>query len=378
MRIHIVAPHFHPVTGGVETHIYKIAKGMVDRGHKVKVHTSVFTPEGARLNPKGKLDGISISRYKPALHLGYYRSMFVPKISDCDLIHMHAYGHLTNNYVISKYKDRYPLVLTTHHGPEMPRDGPVQEGMHRAYSLLTSRQLMHLQKIILISGAQRKWFLKKGVKRNRLVLIPNGVDDESFSEGSESLLAEYGIDCDYVLYLGRLHREKSVDHLLRAFSRLKRKGRRRLKLVIAGPDAGEGVNLDTLAEELGIYLDVVFTGRVTEEGKRGLIRNSLFVVLPSMYEAQGITILEAWAQGKGVIASRVGGVPYIIRHGKTGLLYRYGDIKALERLMMRAVSHPSFINKMGLRGKEIARRRFNWKILVEKTEKVYEEVVKKS
>lgn len=377
VRIHIVTPHFHPVIGGVETHVHKIAKGMVDRGHEVTIHTSIFAPDGNRLKEKENLEGISIRRYKPVIHLGYYRSLFVPKIARCDLIHMHAYGHLTNNYVTFRYKNKYPLVLTPHHGPEMPREGLLQEGMHGTYTLLTARGLNLFKRIILISECQKKWFLNKGVRKGRLVVIPNGVDDESFSEGADGVLAEYGIDRDYILYLGRLHKEKSIDHLLKAFSDLKRKGKKELKLVIVGPDAGEGTNLDALAEKLHIYLDVVFTGEVAEADKRALINNSLFLVLPSSYEAQGITILEAWAQGKGVIASKVGGLPYIVKHGKTGLLYKHGDIKTLKRLMARAVAHPSFMNNMGLRGKELAWKRYRWRTIIARTEKVYRDIAKR-
>jgi glycosyltransferase involved in cell wall biosynthesis len=94
-----------------------------------------------------------------------------------------------------------------------------------------------------------------------------------------------------------------------------------------------------------------------------------------MYEGFGIVILEAWALSKAVIASRVGGVPYIITDGADGLLYEWGDIDALAHQMESLLTDRDLAHKMGISGREKVIAKYTKSVVVSQIENIYEEVI---
>src|SRR3970282_2951872 len=155
----------------------------------------------------------------------------------------------------------------------------------------------------------------------------------------------------YILFVGRLHREKSLDHLLRAGAALRE---RDVSLVLAGPDAGGRRGLEAPAAALGLGDRIRFLGSVDESTKRDLLAGCECLVLPSFYEAQGITILEAWAQCRPVVARQGGGIPYLVRDGTDGLLYRWGDAATLADHLKKLLRDRSLADAMGRAGREKA------------------------
>jgi len=123
---------------------------------------------------------------------------------------------------------------------------------------------------------------------------------------------------------------------------------------------------------------VVFTGEVDEAAKRDLFSGALCLILPSFYEAQGIVIAEAWAQGRPVIASRVGGIPYLVDDGQDGLLYPYGDLAALAACLRRIAEDTSVASEMGRAGRDKARTSLTWEAIAPRYEELYESLVRQA
>jgi glycosyltransferase involved in cell wall biosynthesis len=154
-----------------------------------------------------------------------------------------------------------------------------------------------------------------------------------------------------LLYFGRLSPEKGVGDLLRAMQRLPG-----LRLVIAG-DGPERVRLEHLAVDLGLA-NVEFAGHMQGEELEHAIANSRFTVLPShAYETLGKTILESYAQGRAVVATDMGSRRELVDPGKTGLLYRTGDVEQLAATIKFLSSEPDLADKMGRAGREQVRQR---------------------
>ena len=126
-----------------------------------------------------------------------------------------------------------------------------------------------------------------------------------------------------VLYFGRLSPEKGVDDLLRAMRQVPK-----IRLIVAG-DGPQRASLQQLASSLRLG-NVEFVGQVGPVQRDSLIAQSRFTILPShAYETLGKTILESYAQSRAVIASDTGSRRELVHHGKTGLLYRCGDVNQL-------------------------------------------------
>lgn len=155
-----------------------------------------------------------------------------------------------------------------------------------------------------------------------------------------------------LLYFGRLSPEKGVADLLRAMHRLSN-----LRLIIAG-DGPERGTLEQLARDLGLT-NVKFAGKLAGTELHQAIASSRFTVLPShAYETLGKTILESYAEGRAVVATDLGSRRELVQEGKTGLLYRAGDMDELVSAIQFLSSQPELAEKMGRAGQEKLRQSY--------------------
>jgi len=154
-----------------------------------------------------------------------------------------------------------------------------------------------------------------------------------------------------ILYFGRLSPEKGVTDLLRAMRRLPRI---RLRIAGEGPQRAE---LEKLASELDLR-NVEFMGHVQGQELSELIAQAPFTILPShAYETLGKSILESYALGRPVIASDLGSRRELVMEGKTGLLYRAGDIDQLAGAISFLYERPALAARMGSAGRDLVRGR---------------------
>ncbi|HEV2401709.1 MAG TPA: glycosyltransferase family 4 protein [Candidatus Sulfotelmatobacter sp.] len=174
-----------------------------------------------------------------------------------------------------------------------------------------------------------------------------------------------------ILYVGRLSAEKGVDDLIRAMAQLPN-----LRLIVAG-DGPERAALEHLTASLHLR-NVSFAGQVTARQRDQLIRQSLFTVLPShAYETLGKTILESYALGRPVVASDIGSRRELVQEGKTGLLYRCGDVSALAAAIQSLAADPERTRAMGRNGWEWVRRDFTPESHYQQIYNLYEELRKR-
>jgi glycosyltransferase involved in cell wall biosynthesis len=146
-------------------------------------------------------------------------------------------------------------------------------------------------------------------------------------------------------------------------------------LVIAGPDDGYLKEAKSLTSAMGISKHVLFTGPLYGQDKLEAYVDSDVVVLPSRYETFPMTVLEAYACGKPVIASEVGRLKDLVINGETGLLFEPGNVKWLTRSIFNLTNGNDVAKETGLKGKNFVRENFTVEKVVERLEKVYEKVV---
>ncbi|MGC1161078.1 MAG: glycosyltransferase family 4 protein, partial [Candidatus Sulfotelmatobacter sp.] len=172
-----------------------------------------------------------------------------------------------------------------------------------------------------------------------------------------------------LLYFGRLSAEKGVDDLLHAMQRLPD-----LRLTIAGGGPERG-RLEQLASELGLG-NVEFAGHMRGAELERAIAGSRFTVLPShAYETLGKTILESYAQARAVVATDLGSRRELVQSGKTGLLYRTGDVEQLASAIRFLSSQPELAEEMGRAGWERVRRGYTPEAHYEALVGLYERLV---
>jgi glycosyltransferase involved in cell wall biosynthesis len=172
------------------------------------------------------------------------------------------------------------------------------------------------------------------------------------------------------LYFGRLSAEKGVEDLLFAMQRLPE-----TQLNIAG-DGPERTRLQRLAGEMQLR-NVEFTGNLRGETLDRAIADARFTILPShAYETFGKTILESYAAGRAVVATDWGSRRELVGHGKTGLLYKVGDVSELVAAIELLNAQPEFARRMGLAGRELVKEKHSPDAHYEALVSLYERVSK--
>ncbi len=373
MKINWVAQHFYPETGGVEYHVEQISRQLIERGWEVLVHSSCVTVNKETLPLSGELDDIKIKRYKPSLNRSFYLTKFKPEIADGDIIAMEGYPSLTNDYVRKKYNGKFPQVIYIQ-GVVLPLTGfaAFQKRLYDAFFGIKTLKRVH--RLIAMTQLEKNWCKEKGIDTSKIEIIPNGISNKAFESYDPSIpKKKYGLE-RYLLFIGRMYHEKAPTHLVSALSKLQ-EDFPDLGIIFAGPDQGEVSNVKAQAKQLGLEKKVVYAGRVSEKEKYELISGCEHFVLPSKFEAQGIVFIEAWAQKKPVVGTKVGGVPYVVSHGDNGLLYDFGDIDALTKHIRFLLENPKIAEGMGRSGYELADKKSRWKGVIARIEKLYSEAI---
>jgi glycosyltransferase involved in cell wall biosynthesis len=217
------------------------------------------------------------------------------------------------------------------------------------------------------------------VDEHKTLVIPNGVDLQLFSdtkcEDATVCLREYGLEeNNYVLFVGRLSVLKGAQFAIEAFKSVGIE-HPNLKMAIVGEGDFEN-HLRYLAR--GIR-NIVFAGHVSSlRIKKTLYENSLLVVVPSLYEAFPMVVLEAMACGKAVVASNIGGIPLLVRNGESGFLAKPGDAEDLRRLVNILCEDGKLRESMGSLGKRLVQKEFSVDRMVDQTLKVYDSLLQLS
>jgi len=171
---------------------------------------------------------------------------------------------------------------------------------------------------------------------------------------------------NYFLYVGRLSKEKGVDILLKAIAQTNYP----LKIAGSGPEEN---HWRTLAQELGLENQVEFLGQKTPKEVSQLLAGAIAVVIPSIwYENMPFSLLEALAHGCPVVASKIGGLPEIIKIGYNGWLCQPGEVKSLVQALNLAQEADPIL--MGQQARESVRG-YSWDYHLKAIEAIYQEIV---
>jgi len=204
-----------------------------------------------------------------------------------------------------------------------------------------------------------------GIPEHKSDYLHHGVNTEIFKPADENRKG------DTLLFLSRIEPRKGLTTLIEAMSLVKTK----LTLLIAG-QAGD-------AEYFSKVMDLVekensrgchkieYVGVPDDKEKVRLFQSASVFVLPSIYEDYGIVNLEALSCATPVIATRVGGVPEIVKDGENGFLVKPGDSEELASAIDRLMGNSELRRKMGEEGRKIVLNDFSWGKIIERLEEIY-------
>jgi glycosyltransferase involved in cell wall biosynthesis len=238
---------------------------------------------------------------------------------------------------------------------------------------LALRQLTPLMDhLIVVSKAIEQKIAEEGRSGAPVSLIYNGVDLQRYNHQQPccTLHEEYSIPeaSPIVGVVARLEAEKGHRILLDAWPLVLASNPGAWLLIVG--EGSERNSLEAQAASLGIADHVVFTGR--REDVPAVTAALDVAVLPSYREAQGLSVLEAMALSRPVIASNVGGIPEMIEEGVTGLLVPPGDSRALATAINRLLTDHPFADMLAKRGHDMVHDRFCIELMTSQIEALYD------
>jgi glycosyltransferase involved in cell wall biosynthesis len=215
--------------------------------------------------------------------------------------------------------------------------------------------------------AVAKW-LKKHLREEHgieSVYIPNGVDVNEFKTGNPAAFRErYGIKSDYILYLGRISKYKRP----KLFSDVARIMPEHTFVM-----AGDGMSRENLRGYLGYEPseNVKPVGKLERKDVINALSGCEAFVNTSTNEAFGISVLEAWACKKPVVAADNRGTKDVVNDGVDGFLFQSEDVEDIKEKILKAIERPM----MGQKGYESVVSQYTWRTVAEQTNKVYESLL---
>ncbi|MFO7966106.1 MAG: glycosyltransferase family 4 protein [Archaeoglobaceae archaeon] len=349
MKVLLTSPYYPPHIGGVEFHTMNLARGLAKRGYDIEVITS----EGFDNYVKVTTTPTIPFPYSPI-------PLKFPQFSG-DIYHSHVPSPFFAQWVNSK--DCKPHVVTYHNDVFVPPkvDGkPIPRHLSRLIekeNLRTVKPVLDNARVIVAtteSYAQKSPVLKDYL--HKVEVIPNGVWNDDFRAGIDAGERE-----QIVLYAGRLVEYKGLHILIRAMKNID------ARLVVLG-DGEDRKDFERVAKLFGVNAE--FKGRVSSNEKKEWLRKARVLVLPSIsrLEAFGIVMLESMACKTPVIASRIPGVEEVARKG--GLTFK--DEEDLSSTISTLLENDALASKLGRRGRWIVKKKYDWELILDRTEKLYQ------
>jgi glycosyltransferase involved in cell wall biosynthesis len=292
----------------------------------------------------------------------------VRQIEECiqedgiQLLHTHGYKADLYGYVAARRFEK-PIVATCHNWV----GGTAALGI---YNRLDRMALKRFQGLAAVSDSVAQRLLDSGVAAKKIRTIANGIDVGTFERARPSPVFEF--DGNKVIgMVARLDLQKGFEDLLRAARELCA-AYPALKVVIVG-EGPDRQAIESMIQRFGLQSNVILAGQHSD--MPGIYAALNIFVLPSLNEGLPMTILEAMAASKPVIATRVGAIPKVIKDGETGLLVDPGDVNGLRDALARLLADSDLCRRLGSAGHDWVSRNYTSEAMALKYRQMYDEVL---
>jgi starch synthase len=398
MRVGLLSREYPPeVYGGAGVHIEYLSRELA-RLADVTVHC-FGAPRPA---PTGRLEVVAhqpwdrlagAEKHAAALQTVSVDLAMALAATGLDVVHSHTwYANLGGH--LAKLINDVPHVMTTHSlEPLRPWKAEQLGGGYAVSSFCERTAIEGADAVIAVSAGMRRDVLASypAVNPDRVHVIYNGIDAAEYQpDPATDVLEEYGVDAasPYVLFVGRITRQKGLAHLLDAAHLLDRDVQ--LVLCAGAPDTPEiGAEIAARVTELADERAGVVWIRdmLPKPAVVQLLSHATAFVCPSIYEPLGIVNLEAMACGTAVVATATGGIPEVVVDGETGLLVPFdpdqdgrprdadafaADIAERLNTLMR---DSALAARMGAAGRARAVTSFSWPAIAADTLALYRALV---
>jgi len=287
---------------------------------------------------------------------------------------LHAHWIVPQGFVaaIVKKLTGIPYIVTAHAGDIFP----LRNKIMRWTAKVALKNCFHCT---ANSNATKKAVESVARIRN-ISVIPMGVDLKAFSAAKRSgeLRKKLGINGEFILTVGRMAEKKGFRYLIEAMLEVLKK-LPKAKLVLVG-DGPQRKQLEQQAQALNLKNNVIFAGKMTHKEIARWYASADVFVLPSIItdkgdtEGLGIALLEAAGAGTPIIGSNVGGIPDIIKHGKTGLLVPQKNPEELANAITKILTEKKLGISLSKNASQLVKEQFAWALVADKFAKLFNNI----
>ena len=402
MRVGLMTREYPPnVYGGAGVHVEYLARELA-RKIEVEVHCWGTQKEDAgNLHVRGDVPPPEVTagteaKFKAAVDAFALNLVTMKLLGAIDIVHTHTWYASMAGFLAKKLYG-VPFVLTTHSLEPLRAWKAEQLGSGYAMSSWMERTAMlDADAIVAVSNGTRADILRAypDVDASRIHVIYNGIDLKEYQQtAATDALVKYGVDParPYVLFVGRITRQKGVTYLVEAIRYLP--VGTQVVLCAGAPDTPE------IAAEMNAKVEIALKQNpnivwiekmVTKAEAIQLYSNCAVFCCPSVYEPFGIINLEAMACRAPVVASAVGGILEVVVEGETGYLVPF-EADAVTSFPVDAVkfekdlaakiadllADPDKAKKMGELGRKRVEAKFAWEAIADQTIALYESLLTK-
>ncbi|WP_165822526.1 glycosyltransferase family 4 protein [Paenibacillus montanisoli] len=391
----------------MEKYVLQLKRGLEARGHEVDIFCRTPDDSGFHILNKGlflpkreiqpmisakadtyfarHLPGLDpevkfmeVDKYSFEVAAAYFRPAAYDIIHTQDVISARAFSrirHARTALVSTIHGCLSTESLARHQADGLWYDDYTKTPLWRYYGLIEHYGIMQNHETIMptewLKGIMVRDFR---IPEDRMTTVPNGMDIEGFlSEMHKPAVTPDAGGRKIILCSARFDPVKGHVHLLRALCQLK-KVRNDWVCWLAGNGQLEG-RLRELTAAYGLQNEVVFLGK--RDDVPALLNKSDIVVLPSLQDNQPYSIMEAHVAGKPVVASNAGGIPEMVTHEMTGLIFPAGNEQDLYGNLLAVLSEDDRRSWLGQQGKEFGRRHWSLPLMTERILAIYEKALQK-
>ena len=372
----------YPTYGGSGVVATELGLELAHRGHEVHFISYAQPIRLTELNPDIHYHEVDVSRYPlfdyPPYDLALATRMAeVSEIYGLDLLHVHyAIPHsvsalLARQMLAAKPKGQRLPFVTTLHGTDI-----TLVGLDRSYLPITRFSIEQSDGVTAVSKYLQERTRREFDVRNHIQVIYNFVNCDVYCRKAalSEQRSEYAREDERILvHLSNFRPVKRVTDTIEIFERVRKKIPSKLLLIGDGPDRSKA---EWLAVQKGIHKDVLFLGKQDQVSEKLALSDIL--LMPSELESFGLAALEGMACEVVPIATRVGGVPEVIEHGKSGYLADVGDVETMAHYAIDLLSDETRLRTMAKASRARAQSKFCASKIIPQYEDFYRRILERS
>lgn len=395
-RICFISPEYLPLSGGTGAYVYYLSRELMRNGTSVSIVTGYDKAQDLRVNDQFNayfVKTIKAPVVKSFMFAASSRRKLNSIRGTANIDITHANLPLVPDFAVPTNFGQ-TLVATVHSTWEGEanaiRSEPygrlnANEKFLRSFTwflgIFEKRMLQRAKRIIAVSDFTRKELHHYYEHRydNKVRVIHNGIDVDKFKPPVDKRQAKLAIGLNpdeiMILSVGRLYARKGLFTLIESMPEVIKRFRN-AKFIISGKgQSNEMQKLLAHATSLGIRENIVFTGYTPDEKLPGLYQAADVFAFSTYYEHHPFAVLEALSSQLPVVTTNVGGIPETITDGKDGFMCHPFNSQEFSERILYLLEHRGAATEMGFQARWTMLKRFDWRIVVQKVLKIYNEIL---